>query len=65
MIGYGGHPVNVISTTVFRRVGGGIVGHLTFRLNLVQARKMLKAMELTEGWARPWGLCTQSLELQK
>ena len=47
------------------RVGGGTVGHLTFRLNLVQARKMLKAMELTEGWARPWGLCTQSLELQK
>ena len=27
------------------RVGGGIVGHLIFRLNLVQARKMLKAME--------------------
>ena len=26
---------------------------------------MLQAMELTEGWARPWGVCTQSLELQR
>ena len=26
---------------------------------------MLQAMELTEGWAHPWGVCTQLLELQK